>query len=97
MAMARHGLPKKPTLYHCHVSAETFSARERSGCKCLVRGPQRSSQRRGPPSAQRGKPDLRLTARRSPLGANSRPDWAYRYRPLSGASNTMGILTSTDP
>jgi hypothetical protein len=27
--------------------------------------------------------------------ANSRPDWAYRYRPLSGASNTMGILTST--
>src|SRR5438105_15612896 len=26
--------------------------------------------------------------------ANSRPDWAYRSRPLSGASNTMGILTA---
>src|SRR6266576_848233 len=29
-----------------------------------------------------------------PKGANSRPDWAYRSRPLSGASNTMGILTA---
>src|SRR4051794_6922518 len=28
------------------------------------------------------------------LCANSRPDWAYRSRPLSGASNTMGILTA---
>src|SRR3982751_2367970 len=26
---------------------------------------------------------------------NSRPDWAYRSRPISGASNIMGILTST--